>query len=798
MAGDPGRKEEEKFEFTPEGEALGYISLEQARVVAMQTARDEPGNYGNRFSGTQMVFEVVEQDEGDDYYIITMSFRPAGDFTGAPGQEQFFIEKEGAVAVRQMLSLPRPEGGRRLPIVPIIAGLAVVAIVGIGGAVFISGGLGGGGESEVPAVLVPTATPPAATASPIPTPTVVPAIIAATPRATRTPTLAPTPTPVIVQREVVVTATPGPTPVPTRTPTPVPTPTPAIVQREVQVVVTATPAPTAAPAATLAIATPAPTATPRPRPTKTPVPAVAVGGIRGGFINMQQYTPVRQRQIYQSSITNMNLSPMMNLLLMYDPETDDQTDIVCDLCIGWDLLADGRTYIFHLNRDARWQDGVPVTARDVVFSFDAMVNPDQFEILRGRSTSSTINAGLYYQSGNAREIDELTVEIATMFPSGAFLAAIAVETSAIMAAHTVLDQGIIQGAIDMAALNGSGPFLFVEEVRDASVEYARNPDYWKPGRPFIDGMEHFIITDAGRAIAAYKTGQILTTNWISNLTPKEARNLDEEMDNLTVFWGGPTGGLHVHMNTTVAPFDDPRVRQAVNLAIHRQPIIEITSGGSDAMGYKIPEGFWFSRTAEEYAKMPGYREMNGQKHPDDILAARRLLVEAGIPEGLRVQLSARNCCGYPDQAVQVSQQLQDFFGWDVELRVMESSAGFEAYWAGDFEMMVQASALNYMDPDAVFSGQVRGALPQWLGGGSGKFFAVEGVEEIFFAQQVEQDLEKRRALTHEIGNILMTQGTATASIYWTMRDHPVENRIQNFHFDWNNKKWEHVWCDPAC
>ena len=110
---------------------------------------------------------------------------------------------------------------------------------------------------------------------------------------------------------------------------------------------------------------------------------------------MQQYAGVRQRGIYQSSITIMNQAPLMSMLVTYDPTTPDQTDIVCDLCTSWELAADGVTYTFRLNPDAKWHDGVPVTARDVVFSFDAMVNPDQFEILRGRSTSSTVNAGLY-------------------------------------------------------------------------------------------------------------------------------------------------------------------------------------------------------------------------------------------------------------------------------------------------------------------------------------------------------------------------------------------------------------------
>jgi len=113
VAEDQGKKEEEKFEFDSAGEAVGYISLDQARVLAMRTAREAPGEYGRRFRNVTMAFEVVEDNETEDHYTVTLSFRPQGQFTGAPGQEQFFIEKEGAVAHRQVLSLPVPEGGRR-------------------------------------------------------------------------------------------------------------------------------------------------------------------------------------------------------------------------------------------------------------------------------------------------------------------------------------------------------------------------------------------------------------------------------------------------------------------------------------------------------------------------------------------------------------------------------------------------------------------------------------------------------------------------------------------------------------
>ena len=185
MAEDNGKKEDQ-FGFTPEGEALGYISLEQARVVAMRTAREAPGAYGRRFSGVPMVFDLVEQQEGEDYYIITLSLRPEGDFEGRPGQEQFFIEKEGAVAHRNLLSLPKPAKGG-FPLVKVAIGLAVVAVIGVVAAVI---ALSAGDDEKAPGtVAAPTAVPATTAGEPVPTDTPIP-------------TLGPTSTPAVVDTQV--------------------------------------------------------------------------------------------------------------------------------------------------------------------------------------------------------------------------------------------------------------------------------------------------------------------------------------------------------------------------------------------------------------------------------------------------------------------------------------------------------------------------------------------------------------------------------------------------------------------
>ena len=542
-----------------------------------------------------------------------------------------------------------------------------------------------------------------------------------------------------------------------------------------------------------------PTIVPGAIGTSVQAPAKAIPrGKHGGFINMDDYADVRQRIMAQSSVLNKNLSPMYNNLVEFNPETPDFSDLRCDLCTSWDLAADGMTYTFHLIPEAKWWDGVPVTAKDVVFSIENQVDPDQFEVLKGRSTSATVNTSLYVESGSSRAIDDKTVEIKTKFTAGAFLTAIANETSAIQPEHIVVGKGIQQGGKDLDAVVGSGPFKFVDYVKEVSVEYERNPDYWKDGLPYIDGMKHFIITDSGRAIAAYKTGQVLTSNQNGyTLSNAEALQLDKDMDNLTVHWGPAQFARYVMMNVQKAPFDNADVRRAVHLAIDRLAILEATGAGQGVQGYPIPPGQWYSWSDEKYENLPGFRYKDGKKHPDDVAQAQALLKKVGADGPIKLTLSSRVCCGYPDVTVILKQQLEKAFGWDITIKTMESGAGFDAYWAGDFQFAVQGGNIWSSDPDAVGSRHIRGTTMQWSGGGRGKRHVPAGLDEVFEAQQREGDQDKRRALVHQMGDLIQ-EGTANPYLNWSRKYWAVNHQIQNFNFTAEGRAWEHVWCDPAC
>ncbi|MCH8226099.1 MAG: hypothetical protein IIC97_09545, partial [Chloroflexi bacterium] len=159
MAEEEEKKEEEKFEFDAAGQALEYISLDQARVLAIEHARDNPRFYGRRYARRDLVREVISQEESEDYYDIRLSYRPARDFRGEPGIEQFTIDKSGPIRLRQILSEP-VEPRRRLGLPLALAGLAVVAAAVVG-VLFASGVIGGGTEpsaSSVNVAVAPTAS----------------------------------------------------------------------------------------------------------------------------------------------------------------------------------------------------------------------------------------------------------------------------------------------------------------------------------------------------------------------------------------------------------------------------------------------------------------------------------------------------------------------------------------------------------------------------------------------------------------------------------------------------------------
>ena len=185
-----------------------------------------------------------------------------------------------------------------------------------------------------------------------------------------------------------------------------------------------------------------------------------------------------------------------------------------------------------------------------------------------------------------RAVDDSIVEFNLEFASGAFIKFLAVDYVKVLPAH-LLDQGVdLNNARNIISNNAtSGPFILDEYQEGDFYKVDKNPNYFKEGRPFVDRIEHFIITDTSTLIAQFEAGRLdMANGGFTNLSPTQYFDLEKSTNGEYVahpIAAGTNWGLM--LNIKKPQFQDTLVRQAINLAVDRQEVDERVfdnSGGS--------------------------------------------------------------------------------------------------------------------------------------------------------------------------------------------------------------------------
>ena len=554
-----------------------------------------------------------------------------------------------------------------------------------------------------------------------------------------------------------------------------------------------TPTPEATPAMAMSTAAPDPTATTAPEQaaeasTATQARAVPEGKY-GGVIDLHVAGNVAHWNIMEcgSGGTCMSpTSPFSNGLVHYNGETADQLDIRGDLATGWTVSEGGTRYLFDLPEDARWHDGQPITADDVVFSINEMLRSDV-----PRPRSGQIRP--YVKSTEA--IGPTQVQIDLHFPSSAFLAFLATDFMKMWPMHHVGDDPANQLNMRLEEnILGSGPFKMVEHQKDVVYTWEKNEDYFKEGLPYFDGMNYYIINDSQSILGAYKAEQVLMTVYLnSNMNVREGQELQEHREGKgQVFFAGPTLWHGMLINTEKAPFDDTRVRRALNLILHRQAFNEIFGAGEYLIGSPLPPDQWFGRTSEEWEAWPGLRQTDaGDKHPDDIAEAQRLMAEAGYENGFETTILAANFLSFPDMAQVAANQMERWLGIKATVQPEEPAAGYVRYEAGDWSLGFHGNGILVMDPDQLVAGSYLGKATRNYSG-----WEPERVRELYDAQIIETDTAKRRELVLELGDYMANEDTHVVITTWAMLVPYVDNRIKNYNVASgfaNHTNKEHLW-----
>jgi peptide/nickel transport system substrate-binding protein len=411
---------------------------------------------------------------------------------------------------------------------------------------------------------------------------------------------------------------------------------------------------------------------------------------RGGVLRVRGYDPVHFDPHQTISFkTHTTLSFVYSKLVRHKvgPEVRPGTFTVePDLAERWES-PDDTTYIFHLRPGVRWHNKPPLNGRELVAE-DVKFTYDRFMTEQGNPNRYMLDL-----VERVEVVDRYTVKFLLKEPYVWLVSALAYPWSMWIIAPEVVQQFGDLKKPETAI--GTGPFLLEHYEPNVKTVFKRNPEYFRAGQPYVDGVEWLVLEDESTGLAMYRTGQIDCgpNHWWS-VRQQDLEALKKTHPNLVYqdFVSNVTNAIF--MRTDMAPFNDVRVRRAISHAIDRQGLIEAVWG----RGEPTPA---VARGLIEWSLPIDQLGAGAKYYQYDPKAARRLLAEAGYPNGFKTQLTASPGYGRDllDDVQLVQQYLKDV-GIEVEMKLQEYGAYVATTAQGKFEDLVRGPYGIAWEPDS--------------------------------------------------------------------------------------------------
>ena len=475
----------------------------------------------------------------------------------------------------------------------------------------------------------------------------------------------------------------------------------------------------------------------------------------------------------QTFAVTQPMSAIYNNLLVLDPHNFPK--IIGDVAKSWTVLDDHRTYRFTLHEGIKFHDGSELTAADVKASWDKVVFPSGGVISPRR--------GNYQMIKSIEAPDRFTVVFRLHHPSPPFLIGLAHPANFIYP-KKYLDTD--PNYFKTKAV-GSGPFKLKNYVRGSYVEMERNPDYWKKGLPYLDGITYFIITDTSARSTALRSSRVDTE--LRFLPPVDVDAIKQQLgDKIVAAKIQSIGNFGVTFNVSKKPFDDERVRKALTLAIDRYDAVKTLSSitNLELVGDIMhPDSQWALSQAE-LEKFPGF----GRDQAANLREAKRLLAEAGFPNGFKTVLTNRNIkMPYIDLAVYLISSWKKI-GVEAEHKVEETATWSQSRLNRDFELLLDPyGSTTVGDPDEMLDKFATGQPENW-----GRM-SDPVVDDLFARQAREMDEAKRIQLVKEMTRRILAKAWRIPGP-WTTRIEVRTARLRNYEpmpSHWNNRRFEDAW-----
>ncbi len=462
---------------------------------------------------------------------------------------------------------------------------------------------------------------------------------------------------------------------------------------------------------------------------------------RGGILNSVLTEDPPGLLVHESAtISNVwPMSPCYSNLVIFDPlkPLDSAETVIPELAERWSWQDNFRNLVLFLRKNVTWHDGKPFTARDVKHTFDMVREaPDSATKMRTSPRKD------WYANVEAIETPEPhTVVFRLRRPQPSLLLMFASGYSPVYPAHVPVAD-LRQRCV------GTGPFRHKEYLRGQLIELERNPSYFVPDRPYLDGIRYTIIRERGTRLAALQAGRVEAFLPLE-MTKAMADAVKAQAPAIVITEVGQNGSDNVILNHKRAPFDNPVVRQAVNLALDRNAYVRGVRQNGAVTGAALmpkPLGFWGLPDAE-LRTLAGYRDPAKDK-----AEAKRLLAGAGYgpDKPLRVDLVTRTLPIYLDLASYVVDQLR-LIGMEATLKQLDTAAWFPALSRRDFQIGANLTAGGFDDPDAYLFENYKCGSPR-----NYTDYCSEEMDRLIDQQSQELDRTKRLKLVADIQRKLET------------------------------------------
>ncbi|HEX4615327.1 MAG TPA: ABC transporter substrate-binding protein [Stellaceae bacterium] len=503
---------------------------------------------------------------------------------------------------------------------------------------------------------------------------------------------------------------------------------------------------------------------------------------QGGVLRVYHRDSPASMSIHEEGTVGV-IMPMMgvfNNLVLFDqhvPQNSMQS-IVPELATSWAWSEDGTELTFKLRDGVKWHDGKPFTAEDVKCTFDLLTNQGKEKFRLNYRETWWVNVAKTTTGGE----HEATLHLKR--PQPALLALLASGDTPIYPCH-VSPRDMRQHPI------GTGPFKFAEYKPNQYIKVVRNTDYWKPGRPYLDGIEYTIIPNRSTAILAFIAGKFDMT-FPYEVTIPLLKDIETQAPQATCEVGMASESIGLLVNRTVAPFDNAELRRAMALTLDRKSFIDILGQGEGEIGGALmppPEGVWGMPT-ERLQTLPGYGG-DVQKNRREAQAIMQKL-GYGPDKRLPVKISARNLAVYRDPAAILIDQLKEIY-IDGELETVETANWVPKLMRKDYKVGLNVLGTAVDDPDVYFSqNYVCSSARNYMG------YCDKEFDKMVEQQSMEPDPGKRKKLAWD-ADYKLQQDLARPIIYHlraaTCWQPEVKGLTMMTNSQYNGWRFEDVWLD---